>query len=42
MARTASTMSRIRAAGLLHGMSNRRVMCGLICVPSPKMNRPPE
>src|SRR3546814_9770565 len=32
----ASTNSRMRAAGRDHGMLNRRVMCGLICEPSPR------
>ena len=40
MARTASTISRIRAAGRLHSIENRLVMCGLIWLPSPSTNRP--
>ena len=32
----------IRVAGFDQGMSKRFSMCGLICVPSPSMNRPFE
>ena len=34
--------SRIRAAGCDHGIENRFSMCGLICEPSPRKNRPFE
>src|SRR5436190_15664752 len=42
MARMARTNSRMRAAGCDHGIENRFVMCGLICEPRPRMNRPLE
>ena len=32
--------SRIRGAGCDHGMEKRLVMCGLIWLPMPSMNRP--
>ena len=35
-------ISRMRAAGCDHGIENRRVMCGLIWLPRPRTNRPPE
>ena len=34
--------SRIRGAGWLHGIEKRRSMCGLIWLPRPSVNRPPE
>ena len=34
--------SSIRAAGRLHGIANRRSMCGCTCEPRPSWNRPPE
>ena len=40
IARIARIISRIRGAGWLHGIEKRFVMCGLICEPSPRMNRP--
>ena len=40
MARTACTISRIRAAGLLHSIEKRLVMWGLIWLPRPSTNRP--
>jgi hypothetical protein len=40
MARMARIISRMRAAGLDHGIEKRFVMCGLIWLPSPRMNRP--
>ncbi len=40
MALMASTISRILAAGRDHSIEKRLVMCGLIWVPSPRMNRP--
>ena len=42
IARMARISSRMRAAGWLHGIENRLVMCGLIWLPSPRMNRPFE
>ena len=42
MARMARIISRIRAAGWLHGIEKRLVMCGLIWLPSPRMKRPFE
>ncbi len=42
MARVAEMNSFIRAAGRDHSMEKRRVMCGLICDPSPRMKRPSE
>ena len=42
IARIASTISRIRAAGRDHGIENRFSMCGLICEPSPRIARPSE
>ena len=30
----------MRAAGRDHGMEKRRVICGLICEPSPRVKRP--
>ena len=42
MARIARIISRIRGAGWLHSIENRFVMCGLIWLPRPRMNRPPE
>jgi hypothetical protein len=40
MARMARIISRMRGAGCDHGIENRRVMCGLIWLPRPRMNRP--
>jgi hypothetical protein len=40
MARIARIISRMRAAGCVHGIENRRVMCALIWLPRPRMNRP--
>ena len=40
IARIARTISRMRAAGWDHGIENRFSMCGLIWLPSPRMNRP--
>ena len=40
MARTACTISRMRAAGLLHSIEKRLVMWGLIWLPSPSTKRP--
>ena len=34
--------SRMRGAGLLHGMLNRRSMCGLTWLPSPSSSLPRE
>ena len=42
MARMARIISRMRGAGCDHGMENRRVMWGLIWLPSPRMKRPAE
>ncbi len=42
MARTASTSSRIRAAGADHGIEKRRSMWALIWLPRPRWKRPPE
>ena len=42
IARIARIISRMRGAGWLHSMLNRLVMCGLIWLPSPRMNRPLE
>jgi hypothetical protein len=42
IARRASTYSRMRAAGRLHGMEKRRTMCGRTWVPSPSTNRPAD
>ena len=42
MARRAVTYSRMRAAGCDHGIEKRLVMCGLIWLPRPSTNRPPE
>ena len=42
MARMARMYSRMRAAGWDQGIENRRSMCGLIWLPSPRMNRPFE
>ena len=42
IARIARISSRMRAAGALHGMLKRLVMCGRICEPSPRMKRPRE
>ena len=42
MARMARISSRIRGAGCDHGMENRFSMWGLICEPSPSMNRPSD
>ncbi len=42
MARIARIISRMRAAGCDHGIENRLVMCGLIWLPRPRMNRPCE
>ncbi len=36
----ARIISRIRGAGWLHSMENRLVMCGLIWLPSPRVNLP--
>ena len=32
----------MRAAGADHGIEKRRSMCGLIWLPSPRWNRPPD
>ena len=40
MARMARIISRMRGAGCDHGMEKRFVMCGLIWLPIPSMNRP--
>ena len=40
IARIARMNSRILGAGCDQGMLNRRVMCGLICEPSPSRSRP--
>ena len=37
---SASTNSRMRAAGFDHCIEKRFSMCGLICVPSPRLKRP--
>ena len=42
MARMAMIISRIRGAGWLHSIEKRLVMCGLIWLPRPRMNRPFE
>jgi hypothetical protein len=42
IARMAMMNSRIRGAGWLHGMENRRSMCGFTWLPRPRMNRPSE
>ena len=42
IARMASTISRMRGAGWLHSIEKRFVMCGLIWLPRPRMNRPCE
>ena len=42
IARMARTISRMRGAGWLHGIEKRFVMWGLIWLPRPRMNRPPE
>ena len=42
MALIARIISRIRAAGCDHGIEKRLVMCGLIWLPRPRMNRPPD
>ena len=42
IARIARISSRMRAAGWLHSIEKRLVMCGLIWLPSPRMNRPFE
>ena len=42
ISRSASTNSRMRGTGRLHGMLKRFSMCGLICEPRPRMNRPFE
>jgi hypothetical protein len=41
IARTAWTNSRMRGAGLLHGIEKRRVTWALTCEPRPSANRPP-
>ena len=38
----ASTISRMRATGLLHVIEKRFSMCGRICEPRPSTNRPPD
>ena len=40
MALMAPMNSRICFAAPCHGIENRRVMCGLICEPRPRRNRP--
>ena len=42
IARIARISSRMRGAGWLHSIENRLVMCGLIWLPRPRMNRPLE
>ena len=42
IARSAEMYSRMRGAGLLHGMANRRSMCGLTWLPSPSSSLPRE
>jgi probable phosphoglycerate mutase len=42
MARMARTISRMRGAGWDHSIETRLVMCGLIWLPRPRMNRPWE
>ena len=40
IARMARIISRIRGAGWLQSIEKRFVMCGLIWLPRPRMNRP--